>query len=549
MSAAVTIRGNGNAVERATSLPCPDPAGRDFRLLEITSTGDVVVEDLTLRNGCAASGGGIFNAGALLLQRSAVRGNRAVTGDGGGILNENGFVELDRSRLEGNSASGRGGAVYNAGDALLRLSRSAVSENSAGVAGGLANLVGRIELWNSTVSGNSAEVAGAIENSGGGFVSLVSSTIAANRASVEASGIFNRNGSLRFGSSILRDRCVFLRSPGAPDAGHNLDARDTCGLVDPTSLRNTAPALGPLQDNGGPTPTHAVLAGSPVIDAGDDAACSAPGVAGVDQRGASRPDGDPASPGRCDIGAVEFVDCDANGVDDGVEIAGDPLLDADGDGVLDACQNQPPVADAGGDQSLECGGPEGAEATLDGSGSSDPDGDPLSFLWTGPFGVAAGAQPLVALPLGVSSVTLEVTDAAGSTAQDSLDLGVHDTTAPSVKAWLEASRGKGSKRHLRVHFQCSDVCDGSPTAIATWNGEPVVDGQEVRSRKSKRGAAEPALEVRCSDAAGNEATATATAPVVDAKKKAHRRLHDRLAELQRRLMKLLERLLRAWSLH
>jgi len=66
---------------------------------------------------------------------------------------------------------------------------------------------------------------------------------------------------------------------------------------------NTAPLLGPLADNGGPTWTHALLAGSPAIDAADDAACVAPPINGVDQRGVARPQGV-----GCDVGAFERVE-------------------------------------------------------------------------------------------------------------------------------------------------------------------------------------------------------------------------------------------------
>ena len=62
-------------------------------------------------------------------------------------------------------------------------------------------------------------------------------------------------------------------------------------------MPNADPLLGPLQNNGGPTDTQALGAGSPAIDAGDPATCSA-----TDQRGVARP-----QRARCDIGAFEYV--------------------------------------------------------------------------------------------------------------------------------------------------------------------------------------------------------------------------------------------------
>jgi len=86
------------------------------------------------------------------------------------------------------------------------------------------------------------------------------------------------------------------------DGGHNISSDDSCGF-DPAngSMPNTNPLLGWLQDNGGPTWTHALLEGSPAIDAGDDALCPT-----TDQRGAPRPlDGNGDGLAVCDIGSFE----------------------------------------------------------------------------------------------------------------------------------------------------------------------------------------------------------------------------------------------------
>jgi hypothetical protein len=78
--------------------------------------------------------------------------------------------------------------------------------------------------------------------------------------------------------------------------GHNLVQDDTCNPV-ASDIINAGAGVGPLANNGGATPTHALLPGSPAINAGDDAQCPA-----TDQRGVSRPQG-----AHCDIGAFELA--------------------------------------------------------------------------------------------------------------------------------------------------------------------------------------------------------------------------------------------------
>ena len=94
-------------------------------------------------------------------------------------------------------------------------------------------------------------------------------------------------------------------------------------------------------------------------------------------------------------------------------------------GDLDALdQNSAPIADAGPDQTLNAGSPSGLQVTLDGSGSIDPDGDPLAYTWTGPFGMAAGVGPIVGIPAGVHIVTLTVDDGRGGTASDTVTITI-----------------------------------------------------------------------------------------------------------------------------
>lgn len=106
--------------------------------------------------------------------------------------------------------------------------------------------------------------------------------------------------------------------------------------------------------------------------------------------------------------------------------------------------NKPPLPHAGGAYLVECNGCSSAPVALDGSASSDPDGDSLEFTWTGGFGTASGVVANVNLPVGVHCVTLEVEDPSGHIARDSVTVTVSDTAAAvlpytSTAAWKSAA--------------------------------------------------------------------------------------------------------------
>jgi uncharacterized repeat protein (TIGR01451 family) len=129
------------------------------------------------------------------------------------------------------------------------------------------------------------------------------------------------------------------------------------------------------------------------------------------------------------------VDADNDAVPDCKDncpgVANPDQADSNGDGIGDACSNQPPVANAGPDQTVERTSVAGAQVQLDGSGSSDTDGDPLAYEWTWSGGSASGVTPIVTLPPGLTTVTLTVSDGQLS-ATDTVDITVADTTPPVV---------------------------------------------------------------------------------------------------------------------
>ena len=132
-----------------------------------------------------------------------------------------------------------------------------------------------------------------------GTITITNSTFSGNGAST-GGGIFNASGAVDLTNVIIAN------SPSGGDCsgsitslGHNLDSDDTCGLTDTDDLPGADPLLGPLQNNGGATDTHALRRGSPAIDAADNVS-----ALGTDQRGASRPIGADS-----DIGAYEYDLC------------------------------------------------------------------------------------------------------------------------------------------------------------------------------------------------------------------------------------------------
>ena len=130
--------------------------------------------------------------------------------------------------------------------------------------------------------------------------------------------------------------------------------------------------------------------------------------------------------------------------------------------------NEPPVADAGDDQTVECAcqTPEGTKVTLDGIGSYDPDDDTLTYTWTGPFAEspASGLNPSVTLLpscLGEYEITLVVNDGYVDSVPDTVQITVEDTTPPDVACEVEPGvlgRRNNQMVHVGVFIVASDMC-------------------------------------------------------------------------------------------
>jgi hypothetical protein len=132
--------------------------------------------------------------------------------------------------------------------------------------------------------------------------------------------------------------------------------------------------------------------------------------------------------------------------------------------------NRAPVANAGPDQTVECTSPAGEAVTLDGSASSDPDNNPLTYEWKDAAGSVVGNTPMVnlTLPLGTHVFTLTVNDGQGGTASDSVAVIVQDTTPPTLGVSL-SPKLLWPPNHKLVPvvavLEVSDLCDPSPTVV------------------------------------------------------------------------------------
>jgi hypothetical protein len=123
-----------------------------------------------------------------------------------------------------------------------------------------------------------------------------------------------------------------------------------------------------------------------------------------------------------------------------------------------------PRAKAGAPQTVECNQANAGTATLDGSGSCDPNGDSLSYSWTGPFGAASGATPTVTIPYPAGAITLTVNDGARTSLPDGTTVAVMDTIAPSG-AITAPSSGICTAGPVTVQDSFTDICDPSPSRV------------------------------------------------------------------------------------
>lgn len=265
-------------------------------------------------SGGLAAGGAVCNAGDLIVELSLFASNSVSGGQGGGGGSGTSGVGEPPYATEGGPGGtgghGYGGAIYSSSTASV-VNCTIVWNTAAGGDGGHGG-PGGVWTYPDTAGrggdgGNGGDAAGGIYS-----VSAMTNCTVAFNSSLAGSGgtgagpgtLPGTNG-LASGSvhgGILINTLLATNAPtncsgSITDAGHNLSSDNSCIFTNVGSVNNVDPRLGPLQDNGGPTLTIALLPGSPAIDAGITLA----GIA-TDQRGVVRPSG--TAP---DIGAYEWT--------------------------------------------------------------------------------------------------------------------------------------------------------------------------------------------------------------------------------------------------
>jgi hypothetical protein len=276
-------------------------------VFDIPSGFSVTISGMTIRDaGDVIQGGGIMNVGSAMINDCVIRNNTAKQGSG---VQNDGTMTINNSAIINNQCSLlRGGGIVTYG--LLTVKNSVVAYNNSPEAAGGIWVVGSgaLTITNSTVSGNGAPTIG------GGILfdntrqpnTVVNCTITNNGADL-GGGIYVSGAIVTLKNSIIASNVLGGNCAGPTPiiaAGVNFSTDGTCAGF--TQVTQQELNLGPLQDNGGPTLTHALLAGSVAIDAVTDCTDSAGNPVTTDQRGNHRPeDGNADDVESCDAGAFE----------------------------------------------------------------------------------------------------------------------------------------------------------------------------------------------------------------------------------------------------
>ncbi len=296
------------------------------RIFNLVNSAVVVMTNITISNGGGqdtisnGNGGAIYmgNSGTLTLNDCTIANSTSAARGGGIFMNLSATLHVNRSTFTGNTAASSGGAVFVSTSGTMNLNTSTLSGNSAtNDYGGAFENNGTVNAVNNTFSGNFAYAGGAIMNFA--TMTLTSNTLVEN-GSDWGGGIYNGFAA----TATLNNNLIALNA--ATGGGRDLysdnpftGTYNLIGIIDGSTGMATStnkfgdfemgaldPLVGPLQNNGGPTFTHAILIGSPAHDQGNSP------IYLTDQRGYTRPYNDlsidnAAGGDGSDMGAFEML--------------------------------------------------------------------------------------------------------------------------------------------------------------------------------------------------------------------------------------------------
>ena len=483
-----------------------------------------IIGNWIVNNG-ACSGAGVYSSfGSPLIQGNTISRNYVfacsgasglgvyIGGDSAAVLFENVITE------NSGFANGGGVTLFAAGRAVLRsnvIARNLTSGFSPCTSGGGIWMVNfsQATIVNNLVVGNAAGCGGGFYWGGStGVTTFVNNTFADNDgaegSAIKVSGVDTRHvihNNVIIGKA--GQTAFYCQNSGSTPSPlvNTSDVFTPLGLAyggtcaDQTGLRGNISAH-PLfvREPFGDVPGDYRLQGaSPAIDAGNN---GAPQVPATDLDGNARVfDGNFDGVAQVDMGAYEYT-----------------------------VANTPPVANAGADQTVNAGADCLATVTLDGGGSSDPDGDALTYTWTGAFGTATGVSPAVSLPPGTHTITLTVADGRGGSASDTVSVTVVDATPPVIQSATATpsvlSPAKRQFVNVTIGVSASDGCGGPVSCqITSVTGSEPIDGDWIitgpltlklrAEHTNKRSGRIYTITITCTDAAGNSSTRAVTVTV------------------------------------
>jgi hypothetical protein len=413
-------------------------AGGDLATLTLTDCAFV-------SNSAGDSGGGLTCLGTTTLTNCTLANNTAGE-SGGGLFNNGEMATLTNCIVMGNSATDFGGGLYLAGTATV--ANSTLASNTVSGDGGGIFSIGQVTLLNCTLASNAATSSGGGSHSAAGTTLTVFSCTLADNSAADGGGI--RNGDQ---ATVVLINTIVANSRSGADISSSGEIAGAFNLIGDgtggSELIGTItgdPRLGPLQFNGGPTPTMALLPDSPALNTGLNAFVAT----NTDQRGPGFPR---VYGGTVDIGAFEL-------------------------------QDSPPVPLVAGPLMLA----EGGNAVYDASGTTDAEQDPasLTYEWDfdgdGQYDDATGINPtfsaaaLDGLDGSTATVGLRVTDSGGLVNFATLKVAIENVPpTASVTGPTSGVRAQPSTFTLSASDpSATDQAAGFTYAI-DWDGDGTSD--------------------------------------------------------------------------